>query len=102
MDLSQILQPGSIVSLVVICVVIFIIGAILGFVVNFLGSILGVIGSTFGLFTDFLAGGPVVWCGCVVGIVILALCAISIVGVGTMLSSCGTPEAINLCRLFGG
>ena len=102
MDLSQIIQPGSIVSLVVICVVIIIIGAVLGFVVNFFGSILGVIGSTFGLFTDFLAGGPIVWCGCVVGIVVLALCAIGIFAVGSLLSTCGTPEAINLCRLFGG
>jgi hypothetical protein len=102
MDISQILQPGSIVSLVLICVVIVIIGAILGFLVNFLGSFLGVIGSTFGLFTDFLAGGPIVWCGCIVGIVILALCAISIFAVGSMLATCGTPQAINLCALFGG
>jgi hypothetical protein len=102
MDISQIIQPGSIVSLVLICVVIVIIGAILGFLVNFLGSILGVIGSTFGLFTDFLAGGPIVWCGCIVGIFILALCAISIFGVTSMLTTCGTPQAINLCGLFGG
>jgi hypothetical protein len=101
MDFSQLLQPGSIVTLVVICVIIVIIGAVLGFVVNFLGSILGVIGSTFGLFTDFLAGGPIVWCGCIVGIVLLALCAISIFGVASLLSSCGTPQAINLCSLFG-
>jgi hypothetical protein len=103
MDFSQLLSSaGGILPLILLCVGAIIVIAVLGFVLNFLGNAFDIIGGVFGIFTDLLTGGPLVWCGCLVFLAVLFICGIGGFWLFTTLSTCGTPQAVNLCGLLGG
>jgi hypothetical protein len=74
---------------------------VLGFILQFIGGALEIVLNVFGLFFDILSGGPVAWCGCLVAMCGLCGCGFFLLSSFSLFSTCGTPEQINLCRLFG-
>ena len=77
----------------------------LGFVLisglHVIGGFLHIFTSIFGVVFDVLSGGPVSWCGCLVLLVVCIGVAGFAVLVAQGLSTCGTPQAINICTLLG-
>lgn len=77
------------------------VGGLILVVFNALGGVVQIIGGLAGLFLDVLGSGPVGWCGCFAvlglgcGLVWLTGYVLSVV------QTCGTAQAINLCRLLG-
>lgn len=80
-----------------LCVVgIILIGAlqIIGGALGFFGNIL-----EFGL--GLMAGGPIVWVGCLVVLGLCMGCAlVASLGAG-IFSTCGTPQEVRFCVWFG-
>jgi hypothetical protein len=76
-------------------------GGALLVVLQFLGGFIQIIGGLLGFFFELLNGGPLAWCGCLIalgggcGLIVLVLYLVQV------LPQCGTPQAINLCRLLG-
>jgi hypothetical protein len=75
---------------VVLLLLLQVLGTVFGFVFNILEVVGGVI-----------QGGPMAWCGCLVGLLVCGGCGIGIAVTVSLLSSCGTPDAVNFCSLFG-
>lgn len=79
------------------CVVIVVLGVGLQvFGVVFQGA-LGI----FELGLEVFAGGPVAWCGCLVVIIGVIACGAIAIAFLNVMGTCGTPDQVNLCRLFG-
>lgn len=97
MEFTQNLDPNVLIYVAVACGLLLVVGLILFLAAQFLGTIL----STLELLLEVVAGGPIAWCGCLLVILGCAVCG----GVGIMLAtslrSCGTPQAVNLCSVFG-
>jgi hypothetical protein len=80
---------------------ICLVGVVLAVVFGALTTVLQFFAQIFGFFAGILSGGPIAWCGCIVaiggciGVVILAI------SISTILSTCGTPNEVNFCQLFG-
>lgn len=78
---------------------------LIGLILSFALQILGVVGSLLGAIFDLIGGligsGPGGWCGCLVTIGLLGTCALGVLFVVNGLQACGTPQATNLCTLFG-
>lgn len=78
---------------------------LLGLILSFALQILGIVGSLLGVIFDLIGGliggGPVAWCGCLVAIGGLGACGLLTALVISALQACGTPQATNLCSLFG-
>jgi len=72
---------------------------LLGF--QIIGGFLEIFTSVFELLFEVLSGGPVAWCGCLVLLFVCGGGTVLAVVLAQGLSSCGTPEAINFCTLFG-
>ncbi len=97
MDILQSLDPAVYTWLALICGGL----CILGVVVFFFGQAFGFLFEFFGFFVELATSGPFGLCGCLVGLVACVGCALAAVLVNYGLQTCGTPDAINLCRLFG-
>ncbi len=76
-------------------------GVILSIVLPLLSSILAVFGTVLELLFDVLTGGPIAWCGCLVVFILVGGCCLLVSVLSFSLSSCGTPDAVNLCSWFG-
>jgi len=76
-------------------------GIVLFFVFGFLGGIFDIISGIFELALHFLSSGPVAWCGCLALFLVCGGCAALIFFILNTLSTCGTPEAVNFCKIFG-
>lgn len=94
-------DPSSLVMLALCCALLCIVGVVLMLGLQIISGFLDVFTSIFGLFFDVLSGGPVAWCGC---LVMIFGCA-GLVGLGILfsqvLSTCGTPQAVNFCQFLG-
>lgn len=97
MDLTQINPVVIVLALACLCVV----GIILLTVLNLIGGVLDLISGAFGLVFNVASVDPSGGCGC---LVVLLLCA----GVGcvavfgsSLLSTCGTPDAVRFCTWIG-
>lgn len=78
---------------VLLCVV----GVVLFFGIQIISSTLGLVINFFDLFGDILGGGPLSWCGCLLGLLICAGCA----GVGLLAVTCSSnPGSMNFCVFF--
>lgn len=77
-----------------------VVGVILLFGVQVLGFALGAVGDILQLVLEFLGGGPIAWCGCLLLFGGLGLCAFLVI---TAASALGTCEAnpTNFCTLLG-
>ncbi len=71
------------------------------FLLQFIGLGFDLIGSVFGIFFDILGGGPLSGCGCIVGLLGCGACACLIAFAVSVISTCGTPRAVQFCELFG-
>ncbi|MGQ9907896.1 MAG: hypothetical protein ACUVS2_03570 [Candidatus Flexifilum sp.] len=78
---------------------------LLGVILLFALQILDIVGTLFGAVFDLIGGvlgaGPGGWCGCLVTIGVLAMCGLVVLFIVNALQACGTPQATNLCTLFG-
>lgn len=83
------------------CVCLCGVGFVLMTGLQFIGGFLDIFTSIFGMIFDILSGGPVSWCGCLVFLFICIGGIVLAVVVSQGLATCGTPQAINLCSLFG-
>ncbi|MCL4248851.1 MAG: hypothetical protein KJ065_11960 [Anaerolineae bacterium] len=101
MDLSQLINSSNISGILVVCGVMCVVGVVLFIALNFLGTIFGLLGGFLELGIDLITGGPVTWCGCLVVLAVLFICGATVLLLGSAFSSCGTPNATNLCTLLG-
>jgi hypothetical protein len=76
-----------------------------GIVLLLFGQLIGgAFGALFGIveiFFEFLSAGPVAWCGCLMLLFGCAICSAITLTILQISSTCGTPDAVNFCRLFG-
>lgn len=100
MDIGMLFDPNNI-TILFICVGLCVTGLILLFILQFVGGIFAGVMSMFEIVFQVIAGGPIAWCGCLIGI--LACCGIFgvLVAGASILQDCGTPNAVNFCRLLG-
>ena len=94
MDALPQVEPGTllliIAGLCALAVVVMVIMPIIGT----LFDIIGVVGG-------LLTGDPSSCCGCIIFLVLTAVCGGIAAFVLSVLSSCSTPEAVNFCSWFG-
>jgi hypothetical protein len=94
-------NPGDLALLALGCACLCGVGFLLVTGLQVVSGFLGIFSSVIEVFFEVLSGGPVAWCGC---LVLLGVCGggtILVVILVQGLSSCGTPQAINFCALFG-
>lgn len=101
MELLQNIDLGNAAVIGLACACLCGVGFILVTGLHLVTSVLGIVGGLFEIFFEILGGGPVAWCGCLLGV---AAC-IGGIGIAILLiqavSTCGTAQAINLCSLLG-
>jgi hypothetical protein len=92
---------GEPIVLVICAVALCGVGLVGSVLLNFFSIFLNILGGLLGLAFEVLGSGPVGWCGCavVVGLGCGIIWLISYLL--TVIPNCGTPEAVNLCRLLG-
>lgn len=94
------IDPGIILALCgLLCCGGLLVGILLP-ILGFFGDILGLFGVVFEAFFDILSGGPLAWCGCFLVLFGCFICFGIVVTLVSVLSTCGTPDAVNFCRLF--
>jgi hypothetical protein len=64
-------------------------------------TIIGAFSGIFGVLGTVLNGGPLAWCGCILLFVVCGAVAFVGIWLVSILSSCGTANAVNICQLFG-
>lgn len=101
MDLTQIANSINWPVVLLVCGGLCVVGVILLFALNIIGTLFGAAGTLLSLGTDVVTGGPVTWCGCLVLLALLVICGGALLLIGSALATCGMPNAVNLCALFG-
>ncbi len=91
------IDPGIVLA---ICGLLCCGGIFIGIALPVLGIFGDVFGALFGVFFDIISGGPVAWCGCFFVIFGCFVCFGLVATLSSILSTCGTPDAVNFCRLF--
>ena len=100
MDLQN-LDPNLLVFGGLGCVALCGIGIVLFFGMQAIGAAVGTFAGLFDIFGQILGGGPISWCGCAAVIVGIVACVGVVLLAGSALSTCGTPDAMNICTFFG-
>jgi hypothetical protein len=77
------------------------VGVVLLIATQVLGNVVGLFTSILGVFFNIAEGGPASWCGCLVLIGGCIVCGGLALVLAQTLSTCGTPNAVNFCGLFG-
>jgi hypothetical protein len=97
------MQPdiGTVLTLGAGLCLLALVGVVLFFGLQIFATFFSAIGSLFDVVTGFVSGGPGLWCGCAVLLAVLGACAVFTSFTVTALQACGTPQATNLCSLFG-
>lgn len=80
-----------------LCVVLVVVSTVLQIFGNVLEIVTGLFGFVFGFAGNIPGGG----CGCIVILLGCGVCGGLGVGLSNFLQTCGTPEAVNFCRLLG-
>ena len=70
-------------------------------ILHVFGSAFDIIGNLFQFIPDLLGGGPLSWCGCLIGLFVIGGCICTIALSASVLSTCGTAQAVRFCTLFG-
>ncbi|NJL54631.1 hypothetical protein HC928_05115 [bacterium] len=84
------------------CALLCVVGIALLFVLQLLDVVLSVIGGVFGPFRRVSSGGGFEgFCGCIVLLVLFGGCCGLTVLTVNLVQTCGTPDAVNLCRVIG-
>lgn len=104
MDFLQALQSADMSTVLIaagLCLVCFLGFGLIGFVLSLLGFIGDLVGGVTNILFGLLGCGPLPGCGCVVVVIGLAGCGVMSMYVVRIVQSCGTPQAVNFCRLLG-
>src|SRR6185369_7530041 len=97
----QNIDSGSVLLIAVGCAALCVVGIGLLFSLQILTSIVGMFSGIFQVFGTVLNGGPLAWCGCILLFVVCGAVAVVGIWLVSILSSCGTANAVNICQLFG-
>lgn len=92
---------GNLPWIGVLCALLCVGLVILSLVMQFLDIFLGIVGAVFSLLFGVLEGGPIAWIGCLFLILGCAVCGLLVALLGSALATCGTPDAMNICRILG-
>lgn len=98
--MDQLLQELNPLWVVVLCCGLCVGGIFLTVVLPVIGGALDIFFGVFEFFFDLLSGGPVAWCGCLFFLGACCGCSVLTYTIINLLSTCGTPDAVNFCRLF--
>lgn len=101
MDVLQNIDAGTILVLSLACATICGIVVVLFFGLQIIGTVFGFLTGIIEFVTQIVSGGPISWCGCLVVFLACGFCAVTAFSMATILQSCGTPDAVNFCSLFG-
>lgn len=101
MDISQFLQQLDFGTVTLVCGGLCVLGVILFVVLPVVGGVFDIVLGVADLLSGIVAGGPASGCGCFILLGLCALAACVAVFTASVLSTCGTPEAVNFCALFG-
>ncbi len=101
MDLLQNIGADNAFLLALCCAVLCGVGVLLLLGLQIIGGVFDIASSFLGLFFDVLSGGPLAWCGCLLLVAGIVVCGGLILLLAQTLATCGTPQAVNLCLLFG-
>lgn len=101
MDVLQNVDAGSALLLAVGCVLLCVVLFVILSVLQFVGGLLEIFGSILGGLFDVISGGPASWCGCLVLIAAIVVCGGLILLLAQAFTTCGTPQAVNFCQVFG-
>lgn len=101
MEFAQNLFTGENLTLLLLTVGCCAVGIVGFFVLQFVGGVLDIVSGVMGLVFGVLGGGPVAWCGCALVLMLLCGCGFMVYAYVGIIPSCGTANAVNLCRLFG-
>ncbi len=99
--MEQFLESVNLPALLIGCGVLCVVGVVLTVAINFLGTLVGALGGVLQFGVDIITGGPAAWCSCIVLVVVIVICGGGAYLLWSALSTCGTPQAVNLCTLFG-
>jgi hypothetical protein len=100
-DFLQNIDGGTVLIIAVGLALLCGVGVVLLLATQVLGNVLELFTSVFGVFLNIAEGGPVSWCGCLVLMGACIGCGGFALVLAQTLSMCGTPNAVNLCGLFG-
>lgn len=90
-------DPGTLILIAVGCVLLCGVGVALFFGLQILGTVLNLFTGVFHLFETVISGGPGVWCGCLVVLLLCGGCA----GLVFLVTTCqSNPNSINFCLLL--
>jgi len=101
MELLQGLDLGAGFTVVVASALCCVVGIAVMFFMQFISGIFGFVLGFLEIGLEIFAGGPIAWCGCFVVLGICGGCGALIFSIISVIPSCGTPNAVNLCRLIG-
>lgn len=73
---------------------------VLVLLLSVISGLLDVVMFVFETAFNLVQSGPMGCCGCLVAIIACGGCLFFILTVSGILQSCGTPDAVNFCRLF--
>lgn len=101
MEIIQTIDFTNPFFVAIACSLLCVVG-ILGFVLlQILGFGLSILAGLLELIVGVFTGGPIAWCGCFLMVGVVGACCILTLGIALLAPSCGTPDAVNLCRLLG-
>ncbi|RMG80695.1 MAG: hypothetical protein D6712_17615 [Chloroflexi bacterium] len=98
MDFLQNFDLNSALGIVLLCGGLCVVGVVLMIALQFISGTLGFLLGFFELFIEILAAGPIAWCGCLLMLFACAICGLMIYSLVTV---CGTPDQVMICRFFG-
>lgn len=101
MEVLQQIDPNLAIWLTIGCGLLCVVAIILAFLLQFIGLGLELIFHTMEFVGGIIAGGPMAWCGCLVFLGGCGFCGLMTWVIAVIIPQCGTPEALNLCRLLG-
>ncbi len=91
------IDTNTLLTVGLVCGGLCVVGLVLSFGLQLVGVTLNTVMSFVGLFGTILNGGPGLWCGC---LVLILICG-GVVGAAMVVATCnGNPTAMNFCSLL--
>lgn len=95
------IEPGTLLLLVagmgLLCGVLFVLGSVL----NAIGVVFDVLGGALEIALNLFNMGPLPGCGCIALLLVILTCVGGGMAINSIVSSCGTAQQMNFCRLLG-
>jgi hypothetical protein len=101
LDFLQNIDPGLLILIAGGCGLLCVVLVVISTLFQVFGTVFEVFTSLFEFVFGLAGGGPLGGCGCLFAAVGCGACALVGVTIANVLTTCGTPEAVNFCRLFG-